>query len=303
MFPARLFTSAVSLCCIIAASLPMTRAAEAGWPEGYEIAENSESPDGHYGVLLPSRETAEKLEDTAIPNILVNLKTHRRLGVISAAEYFPGKNHAGLTVVWAPDSSWCVVTYHGRYGFDTVTLIEPKGATCKQTDLGQHIQKALNSAIAAQARDKTAGGFGSAYFRSGPGRTVLVRATAYTNPKAFDDVPTYHARFAGTFDLATRKWTASEAHKAADIDALDAAYSSKPEENITFTDEDSRLEWHDARLNEVYAGVRAVLPAERFAAVKKEQIAWLKQLEATDTPAKKCDLIAARIKELRKFVW
>lgn len=72
---------------------------------------------------------------------------------------------------------------------------------------------------------------------------------------------------------------------------------------MTFAEEKDRLQWSDALLNDVYTAVRTVLPTERFVAVVKEQIAWLKQLEAADTPAKKCNLIAARTKELRKIVW
>jgi uncharacterized protein YecT (DUF1311 family) len=304
MFPARVSAIASLLCLLqIAVCLPPARAAAEGWPEGYEIAEHSESPDGRFGVLLPSREKADTFDDTEIPNALVNLKTRQRLGIIRAAHYFPGQNHSGLNVAWAPDSSWCAVIWQGRYGFDTITLLEPRGATCTQTEIGKHIQKALDSAIAVQAHDKDAGGYGSAFFHAGPGRKVLVRATAYTNPKSFDNVPTYWARFAGTFDLATKKWTASESHKAENIDALDTAYSDTLEEGVTFNDEIARHDWLDDRLNETYAAVRTVLPAERFAAVTKEQIAWLEQLEAADTTAKKCDLIAARIRELRKLVW
>ena len=307
MFPARVITIASLLCLLqIAVCLPPARAAEKGWPEGYEIAEHSESPDGRFGVLLPSRLTIDAMEDDKIsetPNTLVNLKTRQRLGVIRGVHYFPGQNHRGLQVAWAADSSWCAVTYEGRFGFDTITLVEIKGATCTQTDLGLHIDKALSAAIARQARDKSEEGYGNAYFHSGPGRKVLVRATAFTNPKSLENVPTYGARFVGTFDLATRKWTASEARKADDIDALTAAYSDTLEEGITFNDEITRHDWLDDRLNETYAAIRTILPAERFAAVKKEQIAWLKQLEASDSIAGKCELMAARIKELRRLVW
>lgn len=55
--------------------------------------------------------------------------------------------------------------------------------------------------------------------------------------------------------------------------------------------------------DEVYGAVREILPAVRFAAVKKQQLAWLKQLEACGSDAQKCDLIAARVKELRQMVW
>ena len=49
--------------------------------------------------------------------------------------------------------------------------------------------------------------------------------------------------------------------------------------------------------------IRVILPAERFAAVKKEQIAWLKRFEATETGAKKCEMLRTRIQELRKYLW
>lgn len=288
---------------LFAPGVSPARGEEGGWPERNVVAEGSESPDGRYGVLLPSRLVADALDDDAITNTLVDLKKHRRLAVIRGAHYFPGQNHRGLGVDWAADSSWCAVTFDGRYGFDTITGIEIEGTTCKQTDLGSHIQKALDSIIAKQAREAKAGGYGNAYFRAVPGRKILVRATAFTNPKGFPEQGTYCALFQGTFDLASGKWTRSDASKIASADAFDFAYGDRFEEGITFASEENRLSWHDERLNEVYRVVRTVLPAARFAGVKKEQIAWLKRLEASDSTAKKCTLIAARVQELRQLVW
>jgi hypothetical protein len=304
MLSTRSFTRALffSLCLVVLT--PLTHAAD-GWPEGNELAENSTSPNGRYGVLLPSRLVADALEDDDIKNTLVDLKSHRRLGVIRGAHYFPGQNHFGLTAKWAPDSSWCVVTYEARYGFGAITAVEPQGTTCKQVDLGQHIQKSLDAIIARQAGNKDSGGYGMAHFKPGTGREILVRATAYTNPKSFEDQPTYCSLFLGTFDLATGKWTRSEARKivSGENDALETAFMDSLEDGITFNNEQNRLEWYDDRLNEVYTAVRLVLPPERFAQVKKEQIAWLKQLEAQKTVDKKCQFIGTRIKELRALVW
>lgn len=310
MLPTRSSQLAVLLLSLFAtAGLSAGHAAGDGWPEGYEIAEKSESPDGHYGVLLPSRLVADALDDEKIVNILVNLKTHARLCVIRGAHYFPGKNHWGLTVAWAADSSWCAVTYGARYGFDTITLVEPHGGKCTQNDLGGHIQKALNAVIEQQAHAKDAGGEASAFFRSGPGRQVVVRGTAQTNPKSLEGQPTYCAMFEGTFDLTTGKWTRSEARKVTseEMDGLDTvfgSYSQTPEEEgITFVTEEDRLKYYDDRLNGVYRAIRVLLPAERFTAVKKEQIAWLKQLESKPSAAAKCEFMAARIKELQALVW
>ncbi len=290
---------------LIAFGLTTARAADKDWPEGYEIAEKSESPDGHYGVLLPTRETAENLDEDKIVDTFVDLKTHHRIAVLQGANYFPGENHRGLSVAWAADSSWCAVTYEERYGFGTITLVEPHGAKCTQTDVGKHIEEALNAVIARQAHEKDAEGYGSAYFRSGPGREILVRGTAYTNPKSLENVPTYDAFFEGTFDLATGKWTRSEARKitSEQKDGVESALWGVTEEGVTFVTEDDRLKFYDDRLNEVYQGIRLMLSPERFAAVKKEQIAWLKKLEARPSPTAKCEFIATRIKELQRLVW
>src|SRR4051812_41972655 len=106
MLSTRAFCLAIWCSFSCAVALPEVGAAEGGWPEGYEVAENSQSPNGRYGVLLPSRTVADAIDDDKIANKLVDLKTHRHLCVIRGAHYFPGQNHFGLTVKWAPDSSW-----------------------------------------------------------------------------------------------------------------------------------------------------------------------------------------------------
>ncbi len=287
----------------IAGWIPVSVAAEDKWPEGHELAERSESPNGRYGVLLPTRENAPEEDQTE--NALVDLKTHRRIGVIRGSHYFSGQNHRGLHVHWAPDSSWCIVVYEARYGFGNITLVEPHGTTCSQADLGVHIQKSLDAVIARQAHNPSIDGYGSAYFHAAKGGKILVRATAFTNPKAFEDQPTYCAWFQGTFDLPDKKWTRSDCRKIVrgEDDELEAAYTDWLGEGITFNQEEDRLAWFDAKLNAVYQAVRKTLPEERFAAVKKEQVAWLPQLETRGTIAAKCEFMAARIKELRKLVW
>ena len=296
----------VALCCALtfAAGLPVARAAQKGWSEDYELAENSQSPDGRYAVLLPSREAAEKIDEDKITNTLVDVKAQRRLAVIHGARYFPRQNHNGLTVTWAPDSSWCVVTYEERFGFGPITLVEPNDGKCVQHDLGLSIQSSLDAVINQQAHEKL-GCCGSAHFRAGAERKILVRATGLTNPKSLEGQPTYKALFEGSFDLATGKWTHSAARKITGLedDDVDSALTGFSDEGITYPTEEDRLKAYDAQLNSVYNGLRVLLPAERFAALKKEQIAWLKQLGAQDTTAGKCKLMLARIAELQRLAW
>lgn len=283
----------------IIVQMALCGAAETGWPEGYAIRAGSLSPDGRYGVLLPDRETAADQEEDEVVNTLVNLRSHRRLADIRGAHYFPGRNHRGLEVVWAPDSSWCVVTYEDRYGFGNITAIRIRNGECTQTDIGRHIQKALETSVDPRAGDV----YGSAHFHPAPGGKILVLATGYTNPKGFDDVLSCCSMFEGTFDTGDGKWMRSKSREIDDNTDLESACSEDLGEGITFNRQEDRLEWYDARLNEAYRALRTILPADRFSALKKEQIAWLKQLEAAGSNEEKCNLIVARIKELRQLVW
>ncbi|TCO88327.1 uncharacterized protein DUF1311 [Chthoniobacter flavus] len=301
MCATRVFLFVISSLLGFAIAPTVVSGAEDGWPEGYVIAENSQSPNDRYGVLIPGRETGADLDEDKIVNKLVDLKTHKRLCVIRGAFYFEGQNHHGLKVKWAPDSSWCVVTYEDRYGFGSIALVEIAGTKCIQSDLGGEIQKSMDAVISRESHKVQTEGYGDAFFRQGPGRTVLVRGTAYTNPKAFEDQPTNHARFEGTFDLAAHKWVHSSATGLDDWDSLTEALLDQ-DEPTEGTDEE-KLKWFDDRLNAVYKAVRAVLPAKRFAALKNEQRDWVKQLEAQKSPADKIKLMRPRIAQLRDLLW
>jgi hypothetical protein len=82
-----------------------------------------------------------------------------------------------LNVIWSADSKTCVVEYQGRFGFDTISVLQVKGTGFQQTDLGRHIEKALAAVVGEE-------GTGSAWFRFAPNNKLLVRALYYTgNPK------------------------------------------------------------------------------------------------------------------------
>ena len=56
-------------------------------------------------------------------------------------------------------------------------------------------------------------------------------------------------------------------------------------------------------MNKVYRAAQFILPPARFAAIKREQIEWLKKRDAAPTISEKCKLMEARIKALQELVW
>jgi hypothetical protein len=280
------------------------------WPKGYVVHKGTESPDGRYGIAVPDLRKSDVGEGAG--GYVADLKSHQMVGSITYEDFYSeGANHRDLRAIWAPDSTWCVVVYEGRFGFDAVVILERKGSSLRETEIGKRIEKTL----AAAAGDD---GTGSVFFRPGADRRLQVRALYYTgNPKGEDKSARY-ARFEGTFDLNSRKWTKAEARKTKAWDALEAAYSDYADTHLIvspdgkvpdgFTgailaSDKEKADYLDKRMNDVYQGARAVLPPERFEKVKKEQIEWLKTRDAASSEAEKCKLLEARIKALRDLLW
>ncbi len=248
-------------------------AAAVNWPDGYVVYENTASPDGRYGVLVPTMEAWEQDESLSEANYLADVKNHRVLGKIDKVEYFEHQNHRGLEVFWAPQSSICVVENDGRYGADSISVLEIDDSSFAQTEIGDRIQKSLDGAMKKQAHDPEMAGDISPYFRFGTDRKVRVRALSQNNPKQFDDVKTYYALFQGTFDVAAKKWSVSDARSisAEQDDALATAYSDLEQdlEHTTFQNEEDKAESLDQTMNKVYRAAQFILPPARFTAVKK----------------------------------
>ncbi len=282
-------------------------AAAVSWPEGHVVYENTASPDGRYGVLVPTMEAWEQDESLSEANYLADIKNHRVLGKIDKVDYFEHQNHRGLEVFWAPHSSVCVVENDGRYGADSISVLEINDSSFTQTEIGDRIQKSLDGAMKKQAHAPEMAGDVSPYFRFGTDRKVRVRALSQNNPKQFEDIRTYYALFQGTFDVAAKKWTVIDARSisAEQDDALVTAYGDLEQdlEHTTFQNEEDKAESLDQNMNKVYRAAQFILPPARFAAVKKEQIEWLKKRNAAPSTDEKCKLIEARIKALQELVW
>jgi uncharacterized protein YecT (DUF1311 family) len=85
-----------------------------------------------------------------------------------------------------------------------------------------------------------------------------------------------------------------------------AADPAQARENFTgsvFSSEDEKADYLDKLMNDVYQAVRYVLPANRFAKVKQEQIAWLKTLDAVHSVEEKSKLTEQRITVLQDLLW
>ena len=303
-YTARLLALFSGLCLNVALS---ETAAAVNWPDGYVVYENTASPDGRYGVLVPTMEAWEQDESLSEANYLADIKNHRVLGKIDKVDYFEHQNHRGLEVFWAPQSSVCVVENDGRYGADSISVLEINDSSFAQKEIGDRIQKSLDGAMKKQAHAPEMGGDVSPYFRFGTDRKVRVRALSQNNPKQFEDVKTYYALFQGTFDVAAKKWTVTDARSisAEQDDALETAYSDleRDLEHTTFQNEEDKAESLDNKMNKVYSAAQFILPPARFSAVKREQLEWLKKRKAAPSTEEKCKLMEARIKALQELLW
>ena len=69
------------------------------WPENYIVHQQSESPDGRYGVIILSQQAAIDRDETeGNTTYLVNLQTRKTLGEVRGTDYFEHQNHRGLEV-------------------------------------------------------------------------------------------------------------------------------------------------------------------------------------------------------------
>jgi uncharacterized protein YecT (DUF1311 family) len=205
--------------------------------------------------------------------------------------------------------------------------LQPKGDSFIQTDIGQRIRKAIDAMIKKQSRDVDADVYPQFYIEPGP--KIRVYAEASNNPKQLEDTKTYYALFQGTFDPISKNWTASSARaitakedellqSASEASCCFETYAVSPdpfkeypdaeepfayEEKSFFRSDESKFKYLDERMNDVYKAVHFLLSPAQFQKVKQEQIAWLKQRDATKPLADKSELTQQRIKVLQELAW
>jgi len=304
----------------IVIGLLKSMAPAADLPAGYVIHEGTQSPDGHYGIAVPTKDFG----DAGGTNYLADPVSGKVLGTIHCKNaYFEHEGHISLDTLWAAGSKRCVVIYKDRYGDDSIEIVEPSGGSFTETNISDHIQKALAEVTTAK-KDET--GTASSFFRTTADGKLIVHSVYFT-PGSLQDSTTQFAVFEGKFDLDKKAWLTASAHRMkwkgpeagvkgnseeyeAAQSALDATYGLVAEDGsdttvngAVVTSDKAKAEGLDEVLNVVYRGVRALLPPKQFEAVKKDQIAWLKKLQATKSVAEKCKMLEARIEALKDLLW
>ncbi len=289
---------ASSICALLTIPLAACAAQLADWPEHYEIAEKTASPNGRYAILAPTVDAELKSDDAT--NFLVDAKTHQILGKILKSDHQIGRNRSGVRADWRADSALCVVQFDSRYGFASAAVLALKGETFQQFDVGAKIKEVLATTMYKKKTEGTAPGLASQY---GPDGKIRFRAWADNDPKRNSTSP-IAGLFWGAFDTATGKWLAAAA-KRVDIETVDdafVAYGPGDPEYASYGAE-NKAESIEHELNSAYRVLKAMLPATEFAALKKEQLAWLKKREAPMTDDAHTKMTEERVKGLKARLW
>jgi hypothetical protein len=272
------------------------------WPSGFVVHSGTESSNGRYGILVPPQEPESNADANCY---LADIQSHRVLGALKGVDYFEHQNHAGLSAIW--NANRCVVTREGRFGFDTIWLIELHGQELHEVDLGTAIQSSLDTATAKEAaKDHVEnGGYATASIRFGGDNKIRFRAVSTSNPKQLEGVHTYCALFQGTYDPSAARWTVTDARPITGemFDTLSDAYVDASDDTTEFPTEQAKAEAYDQELNQVYSALRFILPKTEFEKVKGAQIAWLKQRDAAPSIEEKNRRVLARIKALKDLLW
>lgn len=261
-----------------------------GWRKGHVVVEGTESPDGRYAILVPTYDESS-LDETV--DYLVDLKSHKELGVLKGVHYWEHANHYSLSADWSEDSTWCVIDYDWRFGFSTLSVVEIDHGRLTQTDLSKKVSSGTPNGECI-----------SVYLRTSEDRKVRVRAVSTTDPKSMNEKSARFGLFQGTFDVRAKRWMVEDGRplKSAEYEALSTAYGESADSAPAAADNDTE-EQLDGRLNNAYNGLRVILPAARFAKIKAEQLAWLKTRDATKDEKERRKLVAQRLEALQDLLW
>jgi len=276
------------------------------WPKDFVIVEESRSPDGLYGILVPSIDSSVDGENFGEVNYLADIKEHKVLGRIQGARYWERANHASLKTTWMPDSRFCLLEYQARYDIHSLVVVEVEaGGLIRQSSIAEPALKEIEAVMVRQMKGEKDAVYPWFYCRIDLDRKVLARSVTSNNLKRREDQATYYAYFTGVYDVAAGRWAESEAIPVTEQQglALSSLLDDIPPGN-GFTEADS--EYSEAlreNLSEAYHALESILPAERFARVKSEQVSWRKLRDAEGKQGVRNAMTVKRIRELRDIAW
>ena len=120
-----------------------------GYPDafafGYQVADDSLSPDGKYGVIYAD---ATWIDESIASNFLVALNPFRILAVNEGAAYYTYNAHSRrqIEVEWVKDNSAVLVGVYGKWGLLGLNLFELRdGHVTRRTNLFAEIERLLDS--------------------------------------------------------------------------------------------------------------------------------------------------------------
>jgi len=184
------------------------------FPKGYEVFENSISPNKKFGVIFPNPRKGFEDEENG-RNFLVALKPSRVLAPNEGHVYFGPHSSKQMQVTWSNNSSAVIVIVAGKWGAIGSTLFVLKDNKVSQrTDLMAEINKALKTKFPKGIRpynDKLliAPEGDEEWEFSEDGKEVRIAVEGNTAPNLAPG-ERWSATFKGTWSVPAGKWTQKE---------------------------------------------------------------------------------------------
>jgi hypothetical protein len=259
------------------------------------------SPDGAYALAwgpltdppanpaelseVPYEDEAfDEAQPDSVANYLIDVATRKIVAAIPGFEYFRGpkwrKNRADLEIGWAPDAQNALAIYDGRWSSEAVVWIEPRAH--KIVDVQKQLEEAFRKVL--RKKEPKLAAEVSIYFNSAviPRAGVLILNASGTIPKQ-DDTAAYRLKFKITGAGDTVQFHLQNAR------VIKEAYTVPGDDP-------------EGELNKVYGQLRAKLPEARRAALRDEEMKWLKRREEITDDDCKTSFTNHRIVELRTLL-
>ncbi|MFD0895502.1 hypothetical protein KBB96_19795 [Luteolibacter ambystomatis] len=266
------------------------------WPSGFQLEEETTSPDGRLGILSADGKAFHRDEDHAKAArlmYLADLKEHRIIKDIA----IPGYSEARyLEVNWDADSSACVLVHRARHSLLGIELVELTRHGARRTDLGGVVSRALDQTYLCCRVD--------CHFRFLTDGRLMVRCLGDDNPRELQDKERTFGLFTGVFDRRKSRWSSS---KSGVLD--EGQYQTLVEAFEPWTPPGGSngdvLHAMEERMRVLGNGLEAVLTRERYRDFQRDQDVWkgaAKNGEAAVVDSE-CVRFAERLAKMEALLW
>ncbi len=293
-------------------------------PAGSAVTPSTVSPDGRFGVLGPD---FDHDSDTA-HNQLIELATGRVLttfeGGVWPEDVVPGHHrvsmHRSLHAAWSADGSAFLWELSGKWNPWAFVLVRVRDA---EVDSQVNVYKAVVAEILRRTRDAVPRKYAAARAQNGgandlsegfvidvnnlPGSRfrfpVRFEVTLTSNPKAMPDRPPESNVDATMQAILAADGTITCADFAvADDPAPSPVTTNPPPPRPAAMNTAQRLEAADRRLNVVYGQIRSRLDERGKAALKADEMQFLRRLDPVPkTDPRRAEMLERRTEELLRW--